>query len=318
MEMNFKIEKLLDDPNFSYGEELPFAHIFALHCKPGFGKDETCTARRRTGIKRIYDAVFQNGVDAVFFDRFRYHCKDLQEKKRKEASSAKRLQKWKRYPHKTFKKICEDFDENWSVDRAVFFFNGSENIDFFEFMLANGVKEPIHLVSFQNECIFSLYAEEIELVFATKTKYVEFFEKLEKRLIARHLKRMLRAKNDEMFETNVKWKGGRFEFQYCKRNGDVRELAKGEPYQSLMKDSLYFHFDYDDIFLIEHRSYFDKPTTPDGGHVFDYWGINYYTKEQAALILERIKTDKPFESEKLIPWLEKAAFEYNGFYILGI
>lgn len=35
-------------------------------------------------------------------------------------------------------------------------------------------------------------------------------------------------------------------------------------------------------------------------------------------MLERIKTDRPAGADALIPWLERAAGELYGFYILGI
>lgn len=47
-------------------------------------------------------------------------------------------------------------------------------------------------------------------------------------------------------------------------------------------------------------------------------GVNYYTKEQAVDILQRIKKDKPKDYEILAEWLEKAVSEYNGFYFLGV
>ena len=35
-------------------------------------------------------------------------------------------------------------------------------------------------------------------------------------------------------------------------------------------------------------------------------------------MLEQIKAAKPEDCDILIPWLEKAAAKYNGFYFLGI
>ena len=47
------------------------------------------------------------------------------------------------------------------------------------------------------------------------------------------------------------------------------------------------------------------------------WGINYYSREKAELIIERVKKEKPLDYQILLSWLEKVN-EYIGFYVLGI
>ena len=105
-----------------------------------------------------------------------------------------------------------------------------------------------------------------------------------------------------------------FEFQYCKKEWNIKKLSK-KGYSFWEKDSLLVHVDYDRDFFENYGTYLD---TPDGTQKLDPYGVNYYTKEQALVIMERIKNDKPQEFEALVTWLEKAVTEYNGFFFLGI
>ena len=105
-----------------------------------------------------------------------------------------------------------------------------------------------------------------------------------------------------------------FEFQYCKKEWNIKKLLK-KGYSFWEKDSLLVHVDYDRDFL---ENYGDYLETPDGAQKLDPYGVNYYTKEQTFVIIEQIKNDKPQEFDILVTWLEKAATEYNGFFFLGI
>lgn len=78
------------------------------------------------------------------------------------------------------------------------------------------------------------------------------------------------------------------------------------------------HVNYDEDFFENYGDYLETPNSPDGTQKLDPYGVNYYTKEQAVVIMEQIKNDKPQEFEALVAWLEKAVTEYNGFFFLGI
>ena len=105
-----------------------------------------------------------------------------------------------------------------------------------------------------------------------------------------------------------------FEFQYCKKEWNIKKLSK-KGYSFWGKDSLLVHVDYDRDFF---ENYGDYLETPDGTQKLDPYGVKYYTKEQTFAIIEKIKADSPEEFETLMSWLEKAAIEYNGFFFLGI
>ncbi len=59
------------------------------------------------------------------------------------------------------------------------------------------------------------------------------------------------------------------------------------------------------------------PHAPNGSRVYFYAGVNYYTREETAEMLDRIKADRPAGCEVLIPWLQRAAGEFYGFLYYG-
>ena len=107
-----------------------------------------------------------------------------------------------------------------------------------------------------------------------------------------------------------------FEFQYCKKEWNIKKLLK-KGYSHWEKDSLLIHIDSDSVFFENYAEYLNNSNSPDG-MIELYVGVNYYTKEQTFVIIEQIKNDKPQEFDVLVTWLEKAATEYNGFFFLGI
>lgn len=108
-----------------------------------------------------------------------------------------------------------------------------------------------------------------------------------------------------------------FEFQYCKKEWNIKKLLR-KGFSFWEKDSLLVHVDNDRDFFENYGDYLKAPNAHDGTQVFDPFGVNYYTKEQALSILERIRADRPRECDDLILWLEKAATDYKGFFFLGI
>lgn len=109
-----------------------------------------------------------------------------------------------------------------------------------------------------------------------------------------------------------------YELQFCKSASAADELAKGENISLWQEDSLYFHMDDDERFFKDYGEYFASPLSPDGSGTLCYFGINYYTREKTREMLRKIEAERPAECEILLPWLQKAAEKYNGFYLLGI
>lgn len=326
-----KIKKWIADPKFDYVQPWFYSHTFALRCELGMGEGNGEYMRNaRNRAFEIFDMLFQRGVDAAFLDHTVEDCSVFEGRDGKICRKIYRknldwFNAWKKYPHQLIVNVPRydsDGDDNvLRVNRLVCFFDGNERIDFKKLIVKNLDKHIVHLVSYENECIFSVYDDRgCDIVFADKDKYVEFYDKLKNYLLPYDLDRMTRVKEGNMFIGNAerKKRGGSafYEFQFCRREGDALTQVRS-PYSYRQEDSLYFHMDYEDIFDREYREIFQEPTNPDGGRRFDPDGVNYYTKEQTQTIIGEIKARCPFECQNLLPWLERAA-EYNGFYLMGL
>ena len=110
-----------------------------------------------------------------------------------------------------------------------------------------------------------------------------------------------------------------YEFQYCKNDLPVEQAVRSGAWTHRAEDSLLVHTDGEQALFHNYiKPYMSAPHAPDGSRMYFYAGVNYYTRAEAAEILEKIKTDRPDGCDRLIPWLESAAGEFYGFYILGI
>ena len=85
-------------------------------------------------------------------------------------------------------------------------------------------------------------------------------------------------------------------------------------------DSLYVPINQDIVFFKEYLKYLEPTKTPNGATKFDACGINYYTKEQAQIMYEKIQNDKPKDHATLLSWLEKVISSTSefGFYLRGV
>lgn len=111
--------------------------------------------------------------------------------------------------------------------------------------------------------------------------------------------------------------GAYYELQFCKRAVSEQDIEKAQT-AFRQEDSLYFHMDDDERFFSEYLKYFEHPLSPDGSGNFCYFGFNYYTREKTDAMIKMIEKERPFECDILLPWLYKAAEQYNGFFFLGI
>ena len=127
-----------------------------------------------------------------------------------------------------------------------------------------------------------------------------------------------KKKHDKLFVPSEELSGsGYFEFQFYKKDLPAKKAAK-DYHRHWLADSLYVHIDHQSVFLRNYLPYLQKTTAPDGSCEFCYFAPNYYTKEQAAKMVEQIRADRPLEWEVLLPWLERAASEYYGFFVMGV
>ncbi|MBQ7354705.1 MAG: hypothetical protein IJW62_04205 [Clostridia bacterium] len=124
--------------------------------------------------------------------------------------------------------------------------------------------------------------------------------------------------HDKLFIPCTKRRGSAyFEFQFYKKDRSAHRAAQ-DCNQHWLPDSLCVHIDCQETFLCHYLPYLQETHAPNGSHEFCCFALNYYTKEQARAIADKIRADRPQEWEILLPWLEQAATEYNGFFLMGV
>ena len=102
-----------------------------------------------------------------------------------------------------------------------------------------------------------------------------------------------------------------FEFQYRRKDY--------EPNEEVQKNSLFLYWDDEEAFLEIYAPYFNAMNVLTGNkNPFDFYSENTISKEQASVLREELLKHRPEEYEVFVDWLEKAAQEYNGFYISGM
>ena len=198
-----KIERMINDEAFTYSQPWFYNHPFALRCELGMG--ETNRAYMKNAKERvlaIWDILFPCVPDAIFFH---YYVTDYSS--------------WEGdFSVKTevahFKKDLEFLSEHiMGTYESNIMFNVPRDENEVEFCLQKnriicypGKDYPykkrvlkqlgwfdrrIHFVSFENECILSVYDDRgCDIVFATQEKLREFYDKLEPYLLEYDLEEM--------------------------------------------------------------------------------------------------------------------------------
>lgn len=110
------------------------------------------------------------------------------------------------------------------------------------------------------------------------------------------------------------------EIQYCRlpQGSKAEEAVSVDKVSHWQNDSLYVSGDDMNLFYESYSSIITGGVYNNGkSGEMDLLGINYYSQEQAALIMKRIEDEKPPEYEILLRWL-KSGINYTGFYVLGL
>lgn len=110
------------------------------------------------------------------------------------------------------------------------------------------------------------------------------------------------------------------ELQYCKlpQGLKIKEIVSVDKISHWKNDSLYVSGDDVNLFYESYSNIITGGIYNNGkSGGMDLLGINYYSQEQAVLIMERIEDEKPPEYEILLRWL-KSGINYTGFYVLGL
>ena len=122
-------------------------------------------------------------------------------------------------------------------------------------------------------------------------------------------------------EERREWGGSDFiELQYCRheQGATIQQLVSVEAVTPWQEDSLYISGDDMDGFFTHYSAIFCDGVYGNGqSGVVDLCGINYYSPEQSARMIQQVQELRPLEYPILLDWL-KDVTQYNGFYVLGL
>ena len=199
---NSKIEEMITDALFLYRQPWFYNHPFALRCELGIGNSRRLywkNAKKRA--YEIFDILFPKSPDAIFFD---YHVEDfslgegeiyVKNMIRYTAENIKFLAKHiNHYEHAVVRNIEPDEDaRDFHIQKNRIICYTDEKYSYKNRIVKNLSWEDrtVHFVSFENECILSIYDHRgCDIVFATKEKMCEFYSKLEPYLLPYDLEEM--------------------------------------------------------------------------------------------------------------------------------
>ena len=188
-------EKILSG-DFIYDPPYFYRNAWALRCKLGIGdSDEVFYAVARKRAAEIFTILFRNGVDMFFFDHCVYdydfdsgtsvyidHLIETESNLLKFCLSYEQ-----KFQHKVVRHIpCDENDEtNKNIvrkNRICCYPDKKLNaIDVINAQIGLQEDPMIHFVSFENNCIFSVYDERgCDIVFFDKSQFRKFYPLLQK------------------------------------------------------------------------------------------------------------------------------------------
>lgn len=219
-----KIEQLICNKEFSYLQPYFYNNPYALRCELGNGDDESYMANAKKRALEIFDILFPSGSDAIIFNYWMFDYSDCGEAERAELeglgvnveeiinnsieSESEQLrfllENQAKYRHCTVRNLetYGDFDDDYRgkqrrnrvvcyADKEGFDYNSLINKQISD----NGY--DIGFVSFENECILSVYDDRgCDVVFATHEKMKEFYHKLKPYFLSYDAEEMERRFNE--------------------------------------------------------------------------------------------------------------------------
>lgn len=204
-----KIEKLILSNEFQYLQPYFYTNPFALRCELGAGEGEAFRASARRRANEIHDILMPGGADAIIFNYYICDYADSGEAwteslGKREAAFDKELyiaQEYAslsflfdnliKYRHVQIKnlRLGDPEDEEAGVlrrSRIICYSDGKgfDEAKLIDMMIADCPFE-IGLVSFENECILSVYDDRgCDVTFATRAKMRKFYERLKPYFLA--------------------------------------------------------------------------------------------------------------------------------------
>ena len=186
MSVGSHIEALILSPDFAYLRPWFYQNLHALRCELGQGDDNEAymhNAYRRA--KEIFAILFPNGQpDAVIFDRFTYRQSCHNRYAHKERAFLDRMTARRHVivPNlRTYEDVDGEEDKTYTRNRVVSY-RDTEDFPVHR-LIRRCIWEqhlaPVGFVSFENECILSIYDDRgCDIVFATHEKLREFYPPL--------------------------------------------------------------------------------------------------------------------------------------------
>lgn len=110
------------------------------------------------------------------------------------------------------------------------------------------------------------------------------------------------------------------EIQYCRlpEGTFTRRIVSVDAIEHWKDDSLYICGDDMELFYQNYGDIITDGVYCNGNRgPMDLLGINFYSRDQATEIIERLSEEKPPEYQKLVRWLQ-AGKQHLGFYVLGV
>ena len=216
--MKSKIESLILDKSFDYLQPYFYNNPYALRCELGIGdtpEEYMKQARERAG--RIYGILFPRKADAIIFNQWIYDWSDsgnaerethdgdvnevIDERLKRETRALRfLLENLMNYRHVSVKglKTYEPDDPDCRRNRIVCYADdaGFDDLGLIGRQIADENNSEVSLVSFENECILSVYDDRgCDIVFSTRRKLREFYHQLEPFFLEYDLGEMKRRYN---------------------------------------------------------------------------------------------------------------------------
>ncbi len=191
--MNIVEEKILNR-DFRYEPPYFYNNNYALRCELGIGEsDEEYLANAKKRATEIFNILFENKVDMFFFDNYIYdfdfdmgdivYINNLISVVKKRLKFC--LDYQKKFQHIIIRDIPYDKDDVDDIvrrNRICCYPNMKFNaIEVINSQIDNQENPIIHLVSFDNNCIFTVYDDRgCDIVFFDKNKFKQFYPLLKK------------------------------------------------------------------------------------------------------------------------------------------
>ena len=203
--MGSHIEALILSPDFAYLQPWFYQNPHALRCELGQGDDTEAymhNAYRRA--KEIFAILFPNSQpDAVIFDQYVYETPIRQPYAHKEQAFFNRMTARRHVivpDLRTYEDEDGEEEKTYTRDRVVSYRDG-EDLPVHRLIRRNIWEQqfaPVGFVSFENECILSIYDDRgCDVVFATHEKLRELYPLLKPYFLAYDAEEMARRYGEE-------------------------------------------------------------------------------------------------------------------------